>query len=453
MGVDKFRVIIVGGGPVGVYMAQALSAANIDFVVLEQQAAIVRPDAILGTVLFLWPHTARLCDQLGLLDKIKGPALSPLRKDKLLGNSGRVISRSYFWSSLDKFHGYSFDSYERGEILKCLYENLPEKERKVRTGVEVTDIESHESGVRVHLQDGSVEEGSIVIGADGIHSKTRAVMRRLAKGPSSEDPMTATYRGIFSRAKNDFGIENQVFFESHNKGTVTQSGAQGDVFYFGCFSALPKPTKLRQRYTAEDMEEFAASVAEVSLCPGIKFKDVWAKADKAASRLIDQHEGYVDKWHHDRIVLVGDSVHKMTSVAGLGVNSAMHSAAALANELQALVSSDPNPSTSSLSEAFSRYQKAREEDAKQEWKIAHSLSLQTTWKSWRLWFWDRFVEPWIEDIVMRPALSSVLKKGHILNYVPFTGRQGSIPWKNKPNKQLNSALDTSEKGEKVGLKG
>ncbi|KAK3933623.1 hypothetical protein QBC46DRAFT_275413 [Diplogelasinospora grovesii] len=38
---NMFRVIIVGAGPVGLYMAHALMAANIEFVVLEQQATVL----------------------------------------------------------------------------------------------------------------------------------------------------------------------------------------------------------------------------------------------------------------------------------------------------------------------------------------------------------------------------------------------------------------------------
>ncbi|KAI2621800.1 hypothetical protein GGR54DRAFT_639137 [Hypoxylon sp. NC1633] len=46
----EFRVIIVGAGPVGLYMAHAMQRANIDFVVLEQQRSNAKPS---GQLLFI----------------------------------------------------------------------------------------------------------------------------------------------------------------------------------------------------------------------------------------------------------------------------------------------------------------------------------------------------------------------------------------------------------------
>ena len=68
MTADKpFRVIIIGAGPAGLYLAAALARANIDFVVLERYHTILT-HAGAGTV--LWPYSSRLMSQLGLLEKM-----------------------------------------------------------------------------------------------------------------------------------------------------------------------------------------------------------------------------------------------------------------------------------------------------------------------------------------------------------------------------------------------
>jgi 2-polyprenyl-6-methoxyphenol hydroxylase-like FAD-dependent oxidoreductase len=67
MGSDKFRVVIVGGGPAGLTAAHALSKAGIDFVLLEW-----RPTAVedVGASFVLEPRTLRVLAQLGLLSQV-----------------------------------------------------------------------------------------------------------------------------------------------------------------------------------------------------------------------------------------------------------------------------------------------------------------------------------------------------------------------------------------------
>jgi len=63
-----FRVIIVGGGPIGLTTALALSKAGIDFTVLEQRKTF-GPN--LGASIGFWPHGMRVLGQLGVLEKLQ----------------------------------------------------------------------------------------------------------------------------------------------------------------------------------------------------------------------------------------------------------------------------------------------------------------------------------------------------------------------------------------------
>jgi FAD dependent monooxygenase len=68
---------------------------------------------------------------------------------------------------------------ERRNFLRSLYEQLEDKS-KILLNKKVIAVELGEGGVRVRCEDGSVFEGSIVVGADGIHSRVRKEMQRLA---------------------------------------------------------------------------------------------------------------------------------------------------------------------------------------------------------------------------------------------------------------------------------
>ena len=64
---NPFKVIVVGGGPVGLTAAHALYLANIDFVVLERNDDIA---VDVGASLVLGAQSMRFMQQLGLLDKL-----------------------------------------------------------------------------------------------------------------------------------------------------------------------------------------------------------------------------------------------------------------------------------------------------------------------------------------------------------------------------------------------
>lgn len=68
-------------------------------------------------------------------------------------------------------------------LLQVLYKNLKHKDR-VLTKKRVARVELVEGRVQAYTQDGSVFEGDIIVGADGIHSAVRDEMWRHGKEQS-----------------------------------------------------------------------------------------------------------------------------------------------------------------------------------------------------------------------------------------------------------------------------
>lgn len=64
----KFRVVVVGGGPVGLTMAHTLSKAGIEFVVLERRPSIFED---VGASLVVSPHGMRAFKQLGIYERLR----------------------------------------------------------------------------------------------------------------------------------------------------------------------------------------------------------------------------------------------------------------------------------------------------------------------------------------------------------------------------------------------
>lgn len=67
MAPKSFKVIVVGGGPVGLTAAHALHHAGIDFVVLESRSSAVLD---LGASLVLSAASLRIMHQFGILEKL-----------------------------------------------------------------------------------------------------------------------------------------------------------------------------------------------------------------------------------------------------------------------------------------------------------------------------------------------------------------------------------------------
>jgi 2-polyprenyl-6-methoxyphenol hydroxylase-like FAD-dependent oxidoreductase len=85
-----------------------------------------------------------------------------------------------------------------------VYNLLPDvAKEKVFTNKQLSHIETRSDGVEVTCADGSVYHGSMVIGADGVHSKTRHLMRDIAlksdplRDWDPEEPYTSTFRLLY----------------------------------------------------------------------------------------------------------------------------------------------------------------------------------------------------------------------------------------------------------------
>lgn len=68
---------------------------------------------------------------------------------------------------------------DRQKLLDILYRNYPDK-INIITGTKVTEVRKVDNGVCVSTDDGTLYHGDLVVGADGVHSRMRSEMWRLA---------------------------------------------------------------------------------------------------------------------------------------------------------------------------------------------------------------------------------------------------------------------------------
>ncbi|KAL4877623.1 hypothetical protein BJY04DRAFT_230591 [Aspergillus karnatakaensis] len=362
-----FRVIIVGGSIAGLTLAHCLHHANIDHIVLEKRSEIAPQE---GASIGLWPNGSRILDQLGLFEDIAGDTgkeREPLSRIHIAYPDGFVFSHDMPQLIYERF-GYGILFAERQKILETLYRRYPDKSN-ILLNRAVANIEKTDEGVSVRTADGSSYHGTIVVGADGVHSRVRSEMWRLADSVSPElitlrekQGLTAEYACIYGISSSIPGLMSGENVNVYRSGFTALTFHSGEHVYWFMIKKLDRKYTYPDipRFSLEDAEDLCAQFADVAISGDVSVRDVWDSRKVASMTAME--EGIFPTWTHGRIVLLGDAVRKMTVITGQGANSAIEDAAVLATILDRLNRCGEHkhhPTQQEIAIALSEYQKTR----------------------------------------------------------------------------------------------
>ncbi|KAL8976008.1 MAG: hypothetical protein Q9205_007905 [Flavoplaca limonia] len=419
----KFRAIIVGGGVAGLVASHTFSKAGIEHIVLERGSEAAPPT---GASIAIYPHGARILQQLGILEQTKAIA-DPL-EDGATNRwpDGSPVQWSDLWRYVRENHGTELMLLERRGYLEVLWQNLPDKS-KVLFNKKVANIVENDDGVEVFLSDGTSEKGDIVVGADGVHSTVREKMWERA---NRLEP------GIIDvKEKKGFGpgepqMKNELSVV-YNKGHSFLLGTQPRRCFYFVFQRVKEPwTRYnRPRYTQEDAEKMAADVADMSVSDTMVFGELWQKRWRGA--VVDIEEGVLNRWFYGRTVLVGDTAHKITPNMALGGNSGMESVVVLTNLLhRTLASTSPSkPSHDALTQAFQAYQDQRLPRMRHIMKFSRLITRTQAWDNWFLKMVSIWVLPYLPERKLANDLGEIIRKAPMLDFVPLGDwDEGLMEW-------------------------
>ena len=171
------KVIIAGGGIAGLSLALTLHQIGVPCVVYESAAEL----APLGVGINLQPNAVRELEDMGVGEADLEETGLPAREWALVGLNGKEI----YAEPRGKFAGYRWHQYavHRGKFHLLLARKVVERlgQDALVLGRKVTGYRKEADGgitAIVTALDGTVSEvrGSLLIGADGIHSAVRAQM-------------------------------------------------------------------------------------------------------------------------------------------------------------------------------------------------------------------------------------------------------------------------------------
>ncbi|KAJ1324860.1 FAD dependent monooxygenase [Microdochium nivale] len=368
-----FTVIIAGGGIAGLTLAHMFEKFGIDYVLLEAYKNLA---PAVGASIGLLPHGLLILDQIGCYEAIKEVADSD--NDSVVYTrkpNGKVFAaQESMYQHMEKRHGYPILFFDRQWLLKVLYERLRNK-NKVFVNQKVQTISTGPSGVEVKTASGDVFSGSIIIGADGVHSTVRREMRRLADerspgyfSPGEEDNVPSYYHCSFGIAQDVLKWKqgDQTFTCGHGKSMLVSSGPRGRCYWFLFIKfANIRRGKDIPKFTRQDEEKMVEENRDFLIQDNLTFGDVYDK--RISSTLTSLHEIVYKKWFYERMILIGDSAHKPNPLTGMGGNGAIESAAELVNKLLDVRNERPggldDMSTAEIYAIFHKAQQARYERA------------------------------------------------------------------------------------------
>ncbi|EME86943.1 uncharacterized protein MYCFIDRAFT_151927 [Pseudocercospora fijiensis CIRAD86] len=429
------RVIIVGGGIAGLTFANALEKAGIDFVLLEARPLL---DPQVGASIGLGPNALRIYDQFGAAQEIIDQT-TPLTWTVGHGRDGkRIAPPAAVFRLLEPRLGYGFSFLDRQLVLRAAANTIKQQERLL-LNKRLASIDHFDSGVKVHCEDGTSYSGDIVVGCDGVNSKVRSEMWRIA---AQEDATFFTHEEktrLGAEFTCLFGISHHVSGFDH-EGQAWQTYDKGKSFllitgkdcrlYWFYFQKMDKLYKVSDadfpRFTKKDAEDVAAQTKHRKCHEWATFGDIWDK--RISYTLVPMEEALFDKWSWGRIATIGDNAHKMTANHGQAGNNAVESAAALANQVKRLHDAGSND-VGSITRAFHAWRDKRRVRVEGTCKEAALVCRMQSLDNFMAYVFEFWMVPLLSDIVINMQTDNI-RGAELLEWLPVPERSmsGNMPF-------------------------
>jgi 2-polyprenyl-6-methoxyphenol hydroxylase-like FAD-dependent oxidoreductase len=305
------KVIIIGSGIAGLSAAIALRKVGLQVVLYERAPVLTE----VGAGISLWANALRALDTIGAGAAVR-ERLQPLRVSEFRGDEGRTIAASFPASTLEAALGYHpvLGMIHRAELVDALASALPTG--SAHYGFDVTAIHDSGTHVEVTFANGHRDVADLVIGADGIHSKIRALL-----GDASP-PRYAGYTCVRGITAMPSGMEPGYLAEWWGRGSRVGITTLRDrrVYWWATINASPNQRIDDMRaWLSERFGGWAAPVPELmATTPDGAFlqNDI---VDRPPTR----------NWYRGRCLLIGDAAHPTTPNLGQGGCIAIEDAACL----------------------------------------------------------------------------------------------------------------------------
>ncbi|KAI1177836.1 hypothetical protein F4777DRAFT_587056 [Nemania sp. FL0916] len=317
------HVAIIGGGITGVILALGLSARNVSYTLYERGTRFTE----LGAGIGISPNAERAlaCIDPEVYRVYKSVATSTGNEEDYFNwvdgrHTNLEIGRLLI--GIDAFQGG-----RRSDFLEAWARLLPGG--RVSFGKQIDTVRTGEGGrMRMRFRDDSVEWADVVIGCDGIHSRTRQLILGQSN-PASYAQYTQQYcfRALLpmSRALAVAGqtrTARRYMYNGPGAHALTYPVAGGRLLN-ALFKHTAKGSRAEVAAAFKDWHPTVQGL--VALLP--EYLDKWA--------IFDMHENPAPYYNLGAIALAGDAAHAAGPHLGSGAGFGIEDALVLANVLRA----------------------------------------------------------------------------------------------------------------------
>ncbi|MCY4178841.1 MAG: FAD-dependent monooxygenase, partial [Litoreibacter sp.] len=164
------KAAIAGAGIGGLAAGLALARAGLEVEICEQAPVISE----VGAGIQISPNGMRALDSLGVTDALEATLFEPEAISMRIGQTGRLIFSLPMKGYAERRWGARFCQVHRADLQEVLRAACIEAGVVIRTGAKITGYVRERGGASFYVEDGARVFGDILIGADGLHSVTRA---------------------------------------------------------------------------------------------------------------------------------------------------------------------------------------------------------------------------------------------------------------------------------------
>ncbi|NEB81922.1 NAD(P)-binding protein [Streptomyces sp. SID14478] len=309
-------VLISGAGVAGAALGHYLHRDGYDVTVVERAPGLRGS----GYAVDFRGAAFDVLDELGILDEIRGHDTA-MRGTTVVDADGAEIGQL----PAETFAGEL--EVPKPQLTQILH-RLTEPELTYIFDDSITTLTQQDGGVAVEFEQGTPRTFDLVVGADGLFSKTR----RLAFGPHEEALRHLGMSGAGFTADNVLGLDHRGVLQTGDGTAIYAfSAADADKMSVSLSFATDAPT-LDRRPRAEQEQALKEAFAGAGWIAPELLKAMSAADDFYFSSSSQVH---LDTWSTGRVVLVGDAGYCAAPTAGMGTSQALIGARTLARALSA----------------------------------------------------------------------------------------------------------------------
>jgi salicylate hydroxylase len=336
------KIGINGGGVGGLAAAIALRQAGHTVEVYEQATNYNR----VGADINLTPNAVRALDSLGVGPALRETAARPTHRISRTWDSGEETSRLEMAEAAEQKYGAPQLTIHRADLLNALRGQLPDDVVLLGHRIEAIDT----SGVkpRVAFANGTIRTVDALVGADGIHSPTRAALF------GAEYPQftgLVSYRAVVDRTKLDLpnldaftkwwgptpDLQIVTFPLNRGRETFVFATTAQDDWRHESWTMPGDVDELRKTYAGF----YPEARALLDACESVTKSALYVREP-------------LPVWSVGRVTLLGDACHPMVPFMAQGACMAVEDAVVLGRAMSGV-------GEANIEKAFACYENARKE--------------------------------------------------------------------------------------------